>query len=284
MEENKIITEEKKLYESLIIKESESIEYELKAYKAYLSVITTFHKSYSGVDWRVLYHVSKPVEPVKTNYFERLHRKKIEEFKPRLIDKVFKHDEIKLNELKDTMHDMIDKDDQTYYDAVEQYSQELEDFKEYKRCLSELQEGTQLGFEFWLEKVNILKELKPYNIDYVLTKGDENWCVKLRIPKYPLIPVFDKKIIDNRIQFIKMSDDLAMKLVKESICSISIRTAREFLAALPIEKIGVELFFEEDATPLLKVIYEKDHFYSLDMNGNPYDLVNECICDDKEQE
>jgi len=240
---------------------------EVEAYETYLQVIVSFHKSISGLNWKQLGHLESPVEPEKKNYFEKKIRREVSNFQPSLYERLFKKDKKKLNQLMERIPYEIEKDNQKYYQAVDKYTDYLEEYKEIKTCYDGIRGADENTYLYWLNKSKAFDELYMHGIDLSFDYNEATLNVVVDYSQSKLIPMYSKKLIDDQVIAVVLTESVRHDLLKDVIYSCTVRVAREIFELLPINKTIIKNYSKHD-DPVLAVVFKRELFERLDIDAS----------------
>lgn len=237
---------------------------EVEAFQAYLDVIKSFHRSTSGMTWQHLDQLECPVKPEKKNYYEQKIRRELENYQPNLYEKLFKKDKKKVNQFVERIPCEIEKDNQRYYKAVDQYSDYLEQYETLKACYDGIKEANGQAYIHWLNKSNAFEELNQYGIKVTYDYNDATLNVSIDYSHSKLIPMYSKKLIDDQVIAVVITEQGRQEHLKDVIYSCCVRAAREVFELLPVNKTIVKNYTKA-VDPALAVVFKRELFERLDL-------------------
>lgn len=268
------VREYQEISQSQVKCDKDKAQYEVASYQAYVKVIQSFHQGLMGVSWKSLEHIAMPEEPERSNHHEMVTKERISNYKPSLYERVFKKDSERLRQLKEGLVTAKNRDIKDYYADVERYSQNKDKYNEYQSCYKRIESHDMTTCLFWLDKMDPFKELRDFGIEVTFKQVEDSIEISLNHQLMKLLPMNEKKLVDNQVVAKKMTFDASLKLVKQIMYSTSVRAARETFTAIPINKLIVHSYSHHLEESLLKVVYKRELFERLNLNiEDPYDLL-----------
>ena len=237
---------------------------ELEAYNSYLKMIQTFHRGLSGITYHVLEALEKPDEPYKSRKYEILHKKRVDDFKPSLFQKVFKKDSEKLKQLKDELFLAKEKDERQYYTDYQQFNDSMKNYEELLEHYKRIQDKDENTLKYWLEMNQPYKELEKMGmtINFELEKDALELSIHHRNKK--IVPMYEKIMVDNKVVTRKLSSNKTTEIFKNMMISASVRAARESFESVPVKKVIIKSYYSDHNEAVMAVAYKKEIFERLD--------------------
>jgi len=249
------------------MEELERANYEVNLYESQMESLLDIHKeSNLAVDWNLLLTSQPPNEPKNSNEKEKLAESEFRNYKPGILDKVFKKSESKKETLIDEMNKAKMIDEQNYQDALIQYKTDLEDWKTSVDLAERVLQNENKSF---LEAITFFD---PFSEIYNLGK-EINFNYDSKILQANIL-VLDEEIIPSELKSILKSGKLSSKKISKSkinelyqdhVCSVVLRIARELFSLLPIDLVivnAVGLILNtktgyQEEKPILSVAFTK---------------------------
>jgi len=252
---------------------------QLEAYNTYLKMIQTFHKGLSGITYHVLEVLEKPNEPYRSRKYEILHKKRVDDFKPSLFQKVFKKDSEKLKQLKDELCLAKEKDERQYYSDYQQFNDNMKNYEELLDHYKRIQGKDENTLKYWLEMNQPYKELEKMGmtINYELEK--DTLEISILHENKNIVPMYEKLMVDNKVVTRRLSDSRITEIFKNMMISASVRAARESFESVPVKKVIIKSYYSDNNEAVMAVAYKKEIFERLDFTiENPNKIVELFNC------
>jgi hypothetical protein len=254
--------------------EKELVALEVKIFKNYLDVITSFHKECSEkVNWEELANNVAPQEPEYLQIHEDKALLKLENYKPSFIDRLFKIEEKQRESLKAKIEKARKKDEDKFDEQFNDYKNSYEEWKNCTKMASGVLDG---NLEMYIE---VIKEINPFaeigkvgSNAYFQVVDKNRMIVTLNVNEEKTIPKEVKtQLQSGKLSVKPMPVRKIYELYQDHICSAVLRIAREIFALLPIEyviinavrKIVSDQIGHLQETTILSVLIPKETFSNI---------------------
>ena len=275
------------------MQELEKASYEVNVYENYIENILSIHKDcHESFDWLEIVKKPAPLAPVlqipeKIIEKESIAKKNYDNYKPNLIDKIFKLENKKRTKLL-SLIDTAKIEDETEYTKLKvkyeneykekqkEYENQLEDYNDLIELAKEINKGELSAYSRLIEESDPFGEIKEVGSGIEFTIIDS---IRARATLY----VHDEKVIPKQTKSLLKSGKLSIKdtpigkyneMYQDYICSASIRVARDLFSILPLEEIILSAkgnclnksTGKLENVPLLSVLFIKTTFKSIDFS------------------
>ena len=229
-----------KQYEKM--QELERAAYEVDVYENDIEIIQSLHKECnSPINWNEILLSGQPNKPEKTYKNRDLSSLKLMNYKPGLIDRLFKRAENKKKILSQDIANAAKDDEAIYKSIFSVWEKELEEWKENVEMAKALFAGNGEA------KLEAIKSLKPF-------AEISNLGSSLAISIYDnglieaIINVHGKDIVPNESKSLIKSGKLSVKnmpkgkfneIYQDYVCSAVLRVANELFSAIPDNMVVV---------------------------------------------
>lgn len=257
----------------------EDAENTVNAFEEYIKQITSIHTDCNSKknNWNAKAKKKPPSEPKRTGYNEANAQSKYENFKPNILNKIFRNVHKKKTSLKHAITKAIGEDES-------QYQSDLSDFiKKYALWEKERDIAEKLLNKDPKSYLDAVLEFNPFlgieelgsslrfNIDET-----GNMTVNLNVHSEEVVPQEKYSLRQSgTLSTKKMPKGEFNELYQDYVCSCVLRVARELYELLPIDKVLVNANDDilnpktghvEEQT-ILSVIFVRDNFERLNLYG-----------------
>lgn len=229
------------------LQELEQAVYEVELYENRLELLTSVHKDCGETwDWDEIKNSEPPSRPVKKNTREQEAQKKLDNFKPGIIDKAFGRTESKRNNLIEELENAIRIDEEEYKKELEEHESEYKEWKETKVLAEKILEGDQEAYGKAVKEINPFSEISELGSSISFQfKNSSIVEVTVSVNSEEVIPKEVKSLSKTGKLLTKnMPKGQFYELYQDYICSGVLRVARELFALLPINMIIVHAMGE----------------------------------------
>ncbi len=251
--------------------------HEVDLYENHIELIQSMHKDCSErVDWKSIASSLQPQKPENPRAREKRADLKIQNYKPGIIDKIFKTEEKSRKKLRDKLSESIREDEKEYAERIQAWEKEVEDWKESVSMANRLLSGEGQA------KVEVIKELDPFSELSTLGSGLE-FNIRVRGIVEATLHVHGREIVPSEIKGLLSSGHLSMKKMPQGrfneihqdyVCSCTLRVANELFAILPEDVVIVTAVDEllntktghKEELPILSAYVTRVTLGSLSMN------------------
>ena len=234
----KELIKQQKQYEKMQVLEQAA--YEVEVYDNYIERVTTLQKDCGPkYDWENIYKKMPPIRPTNKKINENVLKSKLDNFKPNIIDKLFKLESKKKEKIKNLIPNAIERDDKVYNEEIKKYEPVLKEHNEINELSKNILDGNLEYYKKAVDDISPFEEIDELGSDieikYISSK-------KIRI----VLKIHDEKVIPKQSKSLLKSGKLSIKdipkskyneLYQDYVCSAIIRIGRELFAILPVDEI-----------------------------------------------
>lgn len=263
-----------KQYEKM--QELEQAAYEVDVYENHIEVIQSIHKECSPpVDWAYIAQSKQPEEPKKSGAKEEKARIKLNEYKPGLIDRLFKREEKKRKLLAEEVEVAIKADEDDYKSRISSWKEEAKEWEESVKLAEALLNGEVKT------KIEVIDNLKPFseisNLGSSLSVAVfDNGLLEATINVHgtEIVPSETKSLLKSGKLSVKgMPKGRFNEIYQDYVCSCVLRIANELFSTIPDQLVIVtavdELLNSKtghlEEMPILSVAISRNTISSLNL-------------------
>ena len=264
----------------------------VKEYNEYIINLISLHKDCSNkYNWEKIRNEKEPSKPINYHRKEQIARKKLENFKPGLVTKLFNSENKRLYKLNEKIKKSIEEDKESYNIKIKKYEKDHSHWKRMQKILK----GVKLGNpKYYQEAMSIIKPFekiellnKNLEINFVKNGAEIDYEVKGSdiIPDFVVSQTSTGKLSKKNLPKSKF-----YALYQDHICSSAIRIAREIAAVLPLNIVVINCISEllntttghlEDS-PILSVFIPIQTLNKINLlNIDPSDSMSNFVCNMK---
>ena len=231
---------QQKQYEKM--QELEQAAYEVDVYENHIEVIQSIHKECSAhVDWNYIALSKQPKEPKKSCAKEEEARLKLDEYKPGLIDRLFKREEKKMALLTQEIEIAIKADEDKYKSRVSSWEKEVEEWKESVDIAEALLKGDAKA------KIEAIDNLQPFseisNLGSSLSVSIyDNGLLEatINVHSTEIVPSESKSLLKSGKLSVKNMPKVKFnEIYQDYVCSCILRIANELFSTIPDQLVLV---------------------------------------------
>jgi len=220
------------------MEELERASFEVSRYENKIEIMTTLHKGLSGCSLKNLESIREPMKPSYQNNYEQVAQFQLDEYKPNLIDKIFKRSDKKISELKMKLAGALEHDKNEFELLIANWEKDKGEFDYFNNLLSDIKSDDRIAYKTWFELSTPFEEIEnigtKVNIDY----DEKIITVKIASNSINIIPEITKSLLKSgKLSEKKTSLSKRNELYQDYIASESIKAARELFAMLPIDEV-----------------------------------------------
>jgi hypothetical protein len=207
--------------------------------QVFLEQIVSLHQyCRANFDWKAIENEEEPKEPKNTQPLTQAAEAKLNNFKPNIIDNVFKTAEWRKKRLIKKAHDAKYQDQQDYTRSLADYECRKKTWEKNQDLAKRLKTDDKAVLEALQEHLGI--EDLPIGQDVQFEIFD-NMQVDINLKVMPMEKVIPEEEYSLRqsgtLSIKKMPKGKALELYQDHICSALIRIARETLGVVPLEMV-----------------------------------------------
>ena len=254
----------------------------------YVNMLKSVHKNCTElIDWDEIKNTPKPIEPTLDNNQETLAKKKLDSYKPSLLDKVFGSTNKKIANLQNQLNQAKDKDKKDYELALKQFEEETNNWIELSEIAKGVHKQDPKAYENALIYFDPFSDISELGARLSFSFNNNNINIDLHINDEGIIPNYElKQTSTGKLSKKDMSKSNFNELYQDHICSAVLRVAREVFAYLPIEQARINAIakllnsktgYIEDK-PVLSVIIPPATINSLNLDSiDPSDSMKNFV-------
>ncbi|OGC01233.1 hypothetical protein A2V82_01595, partial [candidate division KSB1 bacterium RBG_16_48_16] len=168
----------------------------------------------------------------------------LKNFRPNILQKIFK----KVDKIRDGLIENIEaakkKDEEEYLNALKEYEQKYQDWKEEVEFAKRILEGNTEAYKEAVNQIDPLQELSEIgsDIDYSF-RNKSAVEVTFKVNSEKAIPNVSKTLLKNgKLSIKEMPKAKFYEIYQDYVCGCVLRIARELFALLPIEEVVITAF------------------------------------------
>jgi hypothetical protein len=233
---------EQKQYEKAQQLECDQKEYE--EYQEYYNMLKSLHGDCSKpVDWNEILNSKEPNKPRKYKKHENNAKQEKDNFKPGLIDKIFKRAPKKIIQLDQQISNASVKDKQAYEGKVTEWEGRCKEWKEKVKLANKIIEGDPETKLKVIEMNNPFSEISGLGTEVVFVFTEDS-PPKITVKSHgeEVIPTELKTLLQSgKLSIKKMPKGQYNELYQDHVCSVALRVANETFSILPDEFLIVNV-------------------------------------------
>lgn len=233
---------ERNLKQQYKMQKLERAAYEVDVFENQLEIVQSMHKECSNpINWEAISISAEPEKPEFSNKLEREALLNKENYKPSIIDRVFKRTEKKLAGFSDAICTAKDKDKNSYDFAISRWEQDCSDWADSVSQAKLLLSGNADARVQTIKELNPFTEISTLGSNLEFSADDERvLTVTINIHGEEIIPKEQKSLLKSgKLSVKKMPVGKFNEIYQDYVCSSVLRTAREIFAILPDEYVLV---------------------------------------------
>ncbi len=257
-------------------------------YDYYIDVLQSVHKNCTEkVSWEAIKTEPKPDEPEISDTFEVIAQKKLDTFKPSLMDKVFGSSKKKIERLKEEIVKAKEKDKKKNDLNFEEYKTDLKNWEELQDICKGVQTRNTESYREALEYFNPFSDIGELGSRLNISFSESFIDVNVHVNSIDILPDYVLSLTSTgKLSKKHMPKSKFNELYQDHICSAVIRIAREVFAYLPVEYVRVNAISNLlnsktghlEETPILSVIMPPETIESLNLESiDPSDSMQNFI-------
>lgn len=218
------------------MQELEQAAYEVDVYENYIDVIQSMHKECSPrVDWNKVALLQPPRKPVKTTNTEKDAQLKLDNYKPGIIDRLFKREEKKRQILSQKVEEAIKSDEAHYKTKISSWKVKTEEWEESVSLAKALLGGNSDA------KIKTIDNLQPFseisNLGSSLSISVHNNGIleaTINVHGTEIVPSETKSLLKSgKLSVKKMPKGQFNEVYQDYVCGCALRIGNELFSAIP---------------------------------------------------
>jgi len=271
------------------MQELEQDAYEVEVFENHIEIIQSVHKECSEpIDWEGISTSKAPSKPENLKIHEKEARSKAENYRPGVMDKVFKKTETKQKELEENIQLSINKDEAEHRSAISNWEAEVEDWKESVVLAKQLLSGNEKAKIEAIKELNSFAELSTLGSSISVSIRDRGIVeASIHVHGEEIVPSESKSLLKSgKLSVKKMPKVSFNEIYQDYVCSCVLRVANEILAIIPDDFVVITALDELlnsktghlEKSPILSVCISRKTINSLNMNSiDPSDSMSNFI-------
>lgn len=218
------------------MQELEQAEYEVDEYENHIEVIQSLHKECCDrVDWEYIAGSSEPKKPKNTKACESAARREYEDYKPGLIDRIFKREEKKRKGLSEKILEAVKEDDAKYQAALAKWETNVNEWSEQVATAQLLLNGDGEAKLKTIKKLDPFSEIAALGSSVSFTIGTQGLIeATINIHGKNIVPSDIKSLLKNgKLSVKKMPQGQFNEIYQDYVCSCILRVGNELFSVLP---------------------------------------------------
>ncbi len=257
-------------------------------YTNYVEVLQSVHKNCTEkVDWKAIKSEPKPIEPEISNSFETIAQKKLEYYKPSLLDKFFGSSRKKIERLQEEISKAKERDKKSNDINFEKFKTELKDWEELQQICDGVSNRDVESYKQAIEYFSPFSDIGELGSSLSISFSKNFIDVNLRVNSIEIIPDYVlAQTSTGKLSKKNMPKTKFNELYQDHVCSAVIRIAREIFAYLPVEKLRINALSNLlnsktghlEETPILSVIIPPETIEMLNLESiDPSDSMQNFV-------
>lgn len=223
--------------------ELEQAAYEVEVFENHIDIVQSMHKDVGDkVDWHELSQSLEPEEPSVSNEREAKAINEKDNYKPSVIDRIFKRAEKKLKSLEAAVDAGRNEDKRSYEASLNQWRLDRNEWLDGVEQARLIISGDPKA------KIKVVEELNPFSeidnlgssLHFSVAEGSV-LSVTINVHSDNVIPSEQKSLLKSgKLSIKKMPVGKFNEIYQDYVCSSVLRVANEVFAILPDEYILID--------------------------------------------
>jgi hypothetical protein len=242
----------------------------------YVKTIQSLHKNCTEpIDWKQIKHTERPTEPKPDFKNELIAKKKLETFKPSILDKLFGSAEKKISRLKEQVEEAKAKDNKENDVKYNEYKDELKNWEELQKISEGVDKKQAESYKDALQYFDPFSDIGELGTQISFSIDSNHIDIDVHVNSLEIIPDYELKTTSTgKLSKKAMPKGRFNELYQDHICSAALRMAREVFAYLPIDYARINAMSKTVNTktgqledqPILSVIFNPQTINSLNLD------------------
>ena len=226
--------------------EFKSVYQAVSEWNDYVKILTSLHKEASEkIDWSEIKNEPKPLEPTYLDTYEHEATKRLNSFKPNLLDKIFGSINKKIKSLENEVLIAIKKDEDKHQTIINEYYEDLADWWNLQEISSGIEAKETQAYFNAIKYFEPFAEIHELGSKILLNLEQDNVEIDINTNSIDVIPDYElKQTSTGKLSKKKMSKTNFYELYQDHICSVAIKISREVFAYLPVDYVIVNALSE----------------------------------------
>ncbi|MGV7930659.1 MAG: hypothetical protein AB2L13_17435 [Spirochaetota bacterium] len=224
------------------MEELQMAAYEVEKFNLIIEQLTTIHHDCTDkIDWNAIKNTNPPSKPVESFDNKYNAEKKLEQFKPNFLQKLFKLEKKIIAELETSIKKAENADRIKNQEKLNKYQNELLEHEQMQEIASGILKGDLKSYSNAIEYIEPFEELKDLGCSVKVNICDKEKAeVELITQSDSAIPKQAKSLLKSgKLSVKEMPIGKFNELYQDYVCSAVLRVGREVFAILPITQIIV---------------------------------------------
>lgn len=241
----------------------------------YVDLLQSVHKNCTEtIDWQEVKSAERPEEPINETTREVQVQRKINNFKPSLLNKIFGTTQKAIEKLGNELEAAKKADEAEYKRNLDEYKDELSNWEQLQEISAGVAESKTGAYRDALLYFNPFGDISELGTRVRFDFENNGIDVDLFVNGEDVIPDYVlKQTSTGKLSKKDMSKSQFNELYQDHICSCALRVAREVFAYLPIERARINAMANlvNSATghledqPILSVIFSPSTIDNLNL-------------------
>ena len=213
-----------------------------RQHNEYLHAMTSMHRSCSPVaNWRARATAPKPPRPLLDHTHENRAQQALDAYQPSFTARLLGKVEYEREALREDIEEAVLQDQQLFDEALQQYERDLEKHKETVNLARGVLAGDPKSFQKAISLTNPLIAIGPLGQRATFAAVTAAaYTLELLLHADDVVPEQRVRLLaSGRVAVQPLPRQDNVRLLRDYVCSASLRAVRELLALLPLEEIIV---------------------------------------------
>jgi tetratricopeptide (TPR) repeat protein len=220
------------------MEELERAAFEVEVYENYLDVLMSLHKECGPKwNWKEVVESSPPIQPERIQEYELRAKHALAEYRPGVSDTLLRRVESKKEALKEAVKSAIQKDEDSFQEALNQYQTELAEWTAFREIAIGILAGNAEQYGQAIHAIDPFAELSDLGSNIEIVCDDPN-LIEATVYTHgeDVIPKETKSLLKSgKLSVKKMPKTKFYELYQDYVSGCLLRIARELFAALPAQ-------------------------------------------------
>lgn len=227
------------------MQELERAAYEVQVYQNRVDLLLSVHKECSDPwDWERIRSANPPVKPDRTNVHEESAKSTLDNFKPKVSDRMLRRVDSKLENLAKAVEAAKESDERDFQEKLKTYEEEFADWESSRELATRVLSGDTEAYLDAIKQTNPFQDMAELG-SFASFHAHSSSLIEadLFLRGQDVIPQETKGLLKSRKLSVKpMPKTKGHELHQDFLCSCVLRIARELFALLPIKMVIVNAF------------------------------------------
>jgi len=249
------------------------IEETLTTYHEYCTILQTVH-TYPPVhvNWEQISQCKQPEEPTEKHYNEEKAKARLANYKPTVYDKLFGTPQKEINRLENYIDQARFKDVVENQRKKQQYEEELNTWLALKQLCTGFEQGELKAHKDALHFFNPFALVEALGAQVGFHLDGDKIDFDVYINPETTIPDYEfNKVSNAALLKCKLSKKAFNTYLKNHICSVALKIARETSDLIPVQQIRTNIYFktvdelqQTNCERVMSILFTADKLAELD--------------------